>query len=623
MNTYIKRREKEDNTYSRLQQQSLKMLQALSGDYWTDFNEHDPGVTIMDILNYNLLELHYQTGFDFQQYLTPPARDELDFSSVGLLPANELFSPSVVSPHDYENLIGTRVKGVKQCEVRILSGNRYRIYIEVDDEQQAPRLISEVENLYHSHRNLCENLEAVLVKKISRRKRKNQTSGVEYKQASEKVAARNAFTAPHTSVQYDFPDTYGINRQGLIPSASQERQAKALQLKGYLLIFDYLLSAGRQQLGNLHRMFELSGQISPPFSPQMEAGDLDMLVDNWKLRQTELFRTDELHSQKSAYLDMLDTLYGEDTSFIARNPQLSPDEINRRRATLIRRLPQLNAHRFRSFNITDPSLQSTSGIQMLMQALWNNSQPPEITLEALYARYRLRLVADEALYDNDSLFSEFSSPIVAGNIENLHAETEPVPVIQLPPGRKKYKAMRKRLHFFSHNILLQSLPEFGTQPENYRFRKTGFRDNAILLYKPPSGKRWLNMGFFDTTGLLIETANVLWDFLQTLNSRCTSFYVIENLLLQLPSQISGEGCNVLHLVFPAWRKSFYEKNEYLKHLHQRLPIHIEAWITWLPFEEFYRFEQHYYSWRVALATGNDDLAHSHAEEMKELLKNEE
>lgn len=109
---FIQRRDKEDNNYSRLQQQSIQMLQELSGNRWTDFNEHDPGVTIMDILNYNLLELTYQTGFGFEKYLACPSRGELKLSQVGLLPADEIFAPCIVTLRDYENLITTQIAGV-------------------------------------------------------------------------------------------------------------------------------------------------------------------------------------------------------------------------------------------------------------------------------------------------------------------------------------------------------------------------------------------------------------------------------------------------------------------------------------------------------------------------------
>ncbi|MEI3154042.1 MAG: hypothetical protein V8S95_02245 [Odoribacter sp.] len=40
--------------YVALQKDTIDRLQRLSGKVWTDFNAHDPGITILDVLNYAL-----------------------------------------------------------------------------------------------------------------------------------------------------------------------------------------------------------------------------------------------------------------------------------------------------------------------------------------------------------------------------------------------------------------------------------------------------------------------------------------------------------------------------------------------------------------------------------------
>ncbi len=619
-NFQLNKREREDNPYSRLQQQSLRMLQELSGKRWTDFNEHDPGVTIMDILNYSLLELDYQTGFDFEKYLAQPQQDELEFSQIGLFPGKEIFAPCIVTAQDYENLIESQVKGIKQCEVKLLEGNRYHIFIDADENVPTETLIQGVETIYHRHRNLCENLEKVTLKKLTKKKPGKETRQIDYFQEAEKITVRNTFKGNHTSVQYDFPDAYGINHQGLSSDAPESRQAQALQLRAYLLIFDYLLSATKQQLSHMHQMLALSGEIPPPFSPQIQAENIGQLLNIEKLQKTEIFGKEQLHKQKSAYFDLLDTLYGEDTSFIASNSQLSQEEINVRRAKLIKQFPAFNTNRFRSFDLKDKTLESMAGITNLMQALWNNSEQPQTTLENLLLRYKLRLVNDKMLYNGKFIFSEFSNFINNYEAEESGGKTESVPSIHLLQEQKNYHMLEKRLHFFAHHILLQSLLTHGTSPENYRIKHTGFQNQVILLYKRPSGSHWLNMGFFDNTDTLIETANILWDFLDMLNNQCTAFYPVEQLLLQSTAGASEENCNILYLVFPAWREPFYKKNNYLKNLQERLPIHIESWVVWLPLEEFYRFEQHYFSWRKALAAENSEQVEKYSKEIVRQLK---
>lgn len=51
---YIRQLAENENLYSYLQRQTLEEVHRLSGKVWTDFNAHDPGVTLADIANYAL-----------------------------------------------------------------------------------------------------------------------------------------------------------------------------------------------------------------------------------------------------------------------------------------------------------------------------------------------------------------------------------------------------------------------------------------------------------------------------------------------------------------------------------------------------------------------------------------
>ncbi len=61
-------------------------------------------------------------------------------------------------------------------------------------------------------------------------------------------------------LENDFPKVYGIADGGLPESASVARKAQALQLKGYLLFYDVLLSGYLSQLKNLRSLFSLDGK---------------------------------------------------------------------------------------------------------------------------------------------------------------------------------------------------------------------------------------------------------------------------------------------------------------------------------------------------------------------------
>lgn len=132
-NTYIRRRDKEDNLYQQLQDESLNMIQQLSGKRWTDFNEHDPGITIMDIVHYALQELDFLFETPFEEILADPEKKELIFSKVGLLPPEEIFEKTIVTPADYEELLRA-VPGVKDSRVTRNEEATYTFLIEKEEQ---------------------------------------------------------------------------------------------------------------------------------------------------------------------------------------------------------------------------------------------------------------------------------------------------------------------------------------------------------------------------------------------------------------------------------------------------------------------------------------------------------
>ena len=50
--TVITRKPEGEDLYSQLQEKALKNVQRIAGKVWTDYNLHDPGVTLLDVLNY-------------------------------------------------------------------------------------------------------------------------------------------------------------------------------------------------------------------------------------------------------------------------------------------------------------------------------------------------------------------------------------------------------------------------------------------------------------------------------------------------------------------------------------------------------------------------------------------
>lgn len=98
--------------YARLRQEGIKYLEQLGGDVWTDYNAHDPGITILEQLCYAITDLGYRTSFDIPDLLAEGGSD-----GVGqLFRPSEVLTCQPVTLNDLRKL-AMDVKGVKNAWV--------------------------------------------------------------------------------------------------------------------------------------------------------------------------------------------------------------------------------------------------------------------------------------------------------------------------------------------------------------------------------------------------------------------------------------------------------------------------------------------------------------------------
>ena len=109
-------KKQEEELYNILQENALKIVQQLSGQIWTDYNEHDPGVTILDLLNYVLWELDYQLSFNLEDYLTT-ITGRFNPDAHGLFRSSQVFSVSPVTIDDYRRLIFEEFDDIEDVQI--------------------------------------------------------------------------------------------------------------------------------------------------------------------------------------------------------------------------------------------------------------------------------------------------------------------------------------------------------------------------------------------------------------------------------------------------------------------------------------------------------------------------
>ncbi len=149
----------------------------------------------------------------------------------------------------------------------------------------------------------------------------------------------------YTTIQNDFPDTYGIGINGLSARVTAERKAQAKQLKGYLLFFDQILASYFGHLGKVKELLSVSGRSSNTYFTQaikdiagFEEIVNDYMLDNDEVLTNTLFKEmDNSVARRNQILDhllarfaerfseytfLMKTLYGDSTDeVVLRNKE--------------------------------------------------------------------------------------------------------------------------------------------------------------------------------------------------------------------------------------------------------------------------------------------------------------
>jgi hypothetical protein len=168
----IKRRTKAGGVdFEFLRARGIEYLQALSGHRWTDYNLHDPGVTILEQLCYALTELIYRGETDMADLLTA-ASGEIDFERLSLHAPQVMLPCRPSTATDYRCLLLDAVSGVDEVRVqsrRPRASRRSRradpvglhhLVLRPMPEHRATRRssVARARAVYLAHRNLCEDL---------------------------------------------------------------------------------------------------------------------------------------------------------------------------------------------------------------------------------------------------------------------------------------------------------------------------------------------------------------------------------------------------------------------------------------------------------------------------------
>lgn len=160
---YIEQQAVEDALYTKLQRQTLAEVQRMSGKVWTDYNAHDPGMTLADTANYALTELDYKLGFGTTDCLSEVEKP-FDAARFGLYPPGDVYTSSPVTEDDYRRMLIANVPDADNVTVHCNPDNgSYTVCVLLSPfaETSGEDVTRSVKEIFHSRRNLCEWLSAV------------------------------------------------------------------------------------------------------------------------------------------------------------------------------------------------------------------------------------------------------------------------------------------------------------------------------------------------------------------------------------------------------------------------------------------------------------------------------
>lgn len=96
--------------YASLRQQGLRLLERMTGGHWTDFNTHDPGITLLEQLCYALTDLGYRAKYELPDLLAEGGGRPYE----SLHPPGAILTSGPVSLDDLRRLV-LDVDGVKNA----------------------------------------------------------------------------------------------------------------------------------------------------------------------------------------------------------------------------------------------------------------------------------------------------------------------------------------------------------------------------------------------------------------------------------------------------------------------------------------------------------------------------
>ena len=178
--------------YELLRQEGLNYIEQLASDIWTDYNTHDPGITILEMLCYAITDLGFRTSYPIEDILASAENNRKKMYE-HFFTAAQILTSRPVTENDYRKLyidlpnvknawlskakisytvdckeskIVKKLANQNHPSKKIEINGLYDILLELDENlsnQQKNATIRKVKSIFYQNRNLCEDLNSISI----------------------------------------------------------------------------------------------------------------------------------------------------------------------------------------------------------------------------------------------------------------------------------------------------------------------------------------------------------------------------------------------------------------------------------------------------------------------------
>jgi hypothetical protein len=160
--------------YDELLKQGIEFIQQFSGNQWSDYNYHDPGITFLEQICYALTDLGYKSNFPIEDILLSNT-DKFDLENNNLLiPPEKIFPSSPLTSFDYRKVIIDQEDNVKNAWVDPIKDNAlgilgiFDVLIQLKDgldEIQIESSILNIHSVLMENRSLGTDFNSIIILK--------------------------------------------------------------------------------------------------------------------------------------------------------------------------------------------------------------------------------------------------------------------------------------------------------------------------------------------------------------------------------------------------------------------------------------------------------------------------